>query len=421
MRVSKKNYSLLIGLFFLTLLGNQSFAQDTSSSDGLLVEARKAAFDNKDYPQAKAYLYKALHLSPEYADVKIFLGRIHAWSKEYDSARYYFNSVLKAKPDYEDASVALADLEFWDDHDAQSLQVAEDGLKYHPNSTELLLRKAKALKSMRRFPEAQAAVDKVIEADKNNTEARALANVIKEFSIKNKIGVSYDYVYFDKQFSDPWHLVAFDYSRTTKFGSVTGRINYANRFAESGVQYEVDAYPRISNTFYAYVNAGYSNNVGVFAQWRGGFSLYANIPKGFEGELGVRYLKFSGDPTWIYTGYVGKYYKSWLFGFRTYLTPSVFTNVSSTSYTATARYYYGTADDMIGLSLGYGLSPDDRSNAIQLDGKEKLLSYKTGMSFKKRVARRNVLSFDFTWVNQEYLPQTKGNQYQISVGCLHRF
>lgn len=37
----------------------------------------------------------------------------------------------------------------------------------------------------------------------NNTEARSLANRIKESSFKNKIGLSYDYVYFDKQFADP--------------------------------------------------------------------------------------------------------------------------------------------------------------------------------------------------------------------------
>ncbi len=159
----------------------------------------------------------------------------------------------------------------------------------------------------------------------------------------------------------------------------------------------------------------------MFPQWRGGFSLYANLPKSFEGELGFRYLKFSGDPTWIYTGYLGKYYKSWLFGVRAYLTPGTFTSVASTSYTASARYYYGSADDVIGLNLGYGISPDDRSNLVQLDGSVRLISYKAGLSFKKKVSRTNVLSFDFSWFNQEYLPQTKGNQYQISAGWLHRF
>lgn len=274
---------------------------------------------------------------------------------------------------------------------------------------------------MRKYAEANLIIQQVVKIDRNNSDARSLADRIKELSTKNKIGLSYDYVYFDKQFSDPWHLASFDYTRSTGIGSITGRINYANRFKEDGVQYELEAYPRISKTFYSYVSAGYSDKVGVFPQWRGGFSLYINLPKSYEADLGFRYLKFSGDPTWIYTGYLGKYYKSWLFGIRTYVTPSSFTKTVSASYTASARYYYGGADDLFGINVGYGISPDDRFNSIQLDSKIRLISYKAGLSFKKKVSKNNVITADATWFNQEYLPQTKGNQYQISVGWLHRF
>ena len=146
-----------------------------------------------------------------------------------------------------------------------------------------------------------------------------------------------------------------------------------------------------------------------------------NLPKSYEADLGFRYLKFSGDPTWIYTGYLGKYYKSWLFGVRTYVTPSTFTSTVSASYTASARYYFGGSDDVIGFNAGYGISPDDRLNSIQLDSKIKLISYKAGVSFKKKLSKFSVLSVDGTWFNQEYLPQTKGNQYQFSLGWLQRF
>ena len=394
---------------------------DSLSADGLLVLARKAAFDDKNYELAKFRLYKALRISPGYADIKIFLGRIHTWSKEYDSARYYFSAVLTTNPGYEDAAIAWADLEYWNDDNNKSLAICDSALTYHPQSETLLVKKARALNSARRFAEAQTTIEKALKINHNNTEARLLADRIKEFAKKNKIGISYDYVSFDQQFSDPWHQVSFDYTRTTGIGSVTGRINYANRFKENGVQYEFEAYPHISKTFYSYVSLGYSDNVGVFPQWRGGFSLYANLPKSYEGELGVRYLKFSGDPTWIYTAYLGKYYKSWLFGFRTYLTPGTFTNTVSASYTASARYYYGSADDVIGLNVGYGISPDDRLNSIQLDSKVRLITYKAGLSFKKKIAKFSVIALDGSWYNQEYLPQTKGNQYQISIGWLQRF
>jgi YaiO family outer membrane protein len=412
-----------LSLFLLLLTGFTASAQeiDTTSSDGLLQAAKKAAFDNKDYALAKHYLHKGLAVSPDYADLKIFLGRIHTWTDQKDSARYYFSDVLKAKPDYEDASLGYADLEYWNDNYDKALTIVDSGLHYHASSVDLLVRKAKIYDAMRKYTEADAVIQQVFTIDKNNTEARSLASRVREQSTKNKVGISYDFVYFDRQYSDPWHLSSFEYTRQTGIGSVTARINYANRFQEGRFQYEVDAYPRLSKTFYSYVSAGYSETPGVFPKWRAGFSLYANLPKSFEADLGFRYLFFSGDPTWVYTGAVGKYYKSWWFNLRAYLTPATYSNAVSTSFTGTARYYFGTADDYFGFSAGYGISPDDRANSIQFATKQQLIAYKAGGSFRKKVSRFSVISTDINWMNQEYLPDTHGNQYQFSIAWLLRF
>ena len=370
--------------------------------------------------KAKDYLYRGLAISPNYSDLRIFLGRIYTWTNQYDSAKSCFEFVIKNKPDYEDVSLAYSDLEYWNDHYANALTVCNNGLQYHPQSEELLIRKTKILRAQKNYHQADSIVQYILKLNKNNSDARRLADQIKEESAKNKISVSYDYVYFDKQFANPWHLASIEYGRSTKIGTVIGRINYANRFASNGIQLEADAYPKISKTFYSYVNLGYSNDVGVFPQWRGGFSLYANLPKSFEGELGFRYLKFTGTPTWIYTGYLGKYYKSWLFGARTYITPSDYTSKVSASYSLSGRYYFGnTADDLIGATIGYGISPDDRINVVQFGNQ--LTSYKFGAFFKRKITRMTVLSIDLTWINQEYLPQTFGNQYQIGVSWQFRF
>lgn len=411
--------SISLQLLFLLSVVVAS-AQDTTSSDGLLVEARKAAFEKKDYPLAKTYLYKALAKSPDYADIKIFLGRIYTWTDMPDSARYFFHDVLRKDPSYADASFALGSLEYWNDDNNTALRVVDSGLQYHPASEDLLLLKAKIFYSARRYAEAQVAIDKLLAVNKNSTEGRSVARWIRPFAAKNTIGMSYDYVYFDKQFKDPWHLASFDYGRTTGIGNVTARINYANRFTKNAAQFELESYPRISKTFYSYVSLGFSDTTGVFPHWRGGFSLYANLPKSFEADLGVRYLKFSDD-VFVYTAYLGKYYKSWLFGARTYITPSTYTNTVSASYSVSARYYYGSTDDVVGFVLGYGISPDDRYNSIQLDESVRLISYKAGASFKKKIGESSVISADANWFNQEYLPDTKGNQYQISLGWLLRF
>ena len=412
-------------MFFIFILGalllssTNLFAQtDTTSSDGLFQAARHAAFDEKDYNKAKQLSLKALGISPDYADIKIFLGRLYSWTKGYDSAKICFSQVLAAKPDCEDASLALADVQYWNDDNADALKTIDDALKYHASSTDLLIRKAKVLAAMQSYKQADSLVNVLLKQNKNNTDALSLANNIRNNIALNKIGVAYDYVGFNKSFpsNDPWHLASLSYTRQSKAGSFTARVNYANRFKENGLQYEIEAYPRISKTFYSYVEAGYSDNVGVFPQWRGGLSLYANLPKSFEAEAGWRYLYFSA-PTNILTAYLGKYYKNYLFALRTYFTPGG--SGLSQSYNLFTRYYFGNANDYLELLVGTGISPDERSISQLIANN--LKTYKASLEFKHEINTVNIISFNASIINQELLSGLKGNQFQVGIGYQRRF
>jgi len=403
---------LFIFLFCITDVKAQS-------ADDLFAQARKAAFDESNYPKAIALSKTALQGSPDYADIRVFLGRLYTWSKKTDSARLAFNEVITKQPKYEDAYVGLGYLEYWNDNSEKALTVVNNGLKSVPASEPLKLLKAKLLNDLRRWQEADEIVSEVLKNNPSLTEARSLASRIKENSAKNKVSLSYDYIYFDKQFDDPWHLVSVDYGRQTKYGSIIGRVNYANRFNTNGYQFELDMYPRISNTFYAYVSGGVSNTVGVFPKYRGGFSLYANLPLSFEAEAGFRFLHFS-DNTWIYTASVSKYYKSFWFNFRTYLTPS--TNAVSQSYALTTRYYFGGVDDYFSLALGTGLSPDDNQSNVLLNSSiYRLKSNNISLGYRKSIKTFNVLTLKVGYDNQEYLKDTKGNQLDFGIGYLRRF
>ncbi len=410
----------LLSLICLLFSFGLSQAQEQNvSSDDLFTTARKAAFDQKDYPTAISLSKQALAKSPDYADIRIFLGRLYTWTKQPDSARQAFNLVLSKQPDNADAALALGSLEFWEDNSEKALEHVNSGLKYHSDAKDLLLLKAKILNDLKRWPEANIEIEKVIKVDPNMTEARTLAARIRENSAKNKIGVSYDFIHFDKQFDDPWHLLSVDYSRQTKIGSIIGRVNYGNRFNTSGLQFEVDAYPRISNTFQAYISGGYSNDVGVFPHYRAGFSLYANLPASFEAEAGFRYLTF-GESTWIYTASVGKYYKSFWFNFRTFLTPS--SDAVSQSFALTTRYYYGGADDYFSLRLGTGLSPDDPQNNILIGNSNyKLRSNNATLGYRKAFKSLNILFVNMGIDNQEYKLNTKGTQIDLGIGYIRRF
>lgn len=393
-------------------------AQSNLTSDELFKSARDAAFEQKNYPKAIELSKMALKQSPDYTDIQIFLGRLYTWSDKTDSARRVFDTLLFKIPELEDASLAAGSLEFWNYNSEKALQIVNAGLGFHPNSPTLLLLKAKVLNDLKKWPEANQVVEKVLKLNPNETGARALSGRIKDNSTKNKIGLTYDYVYFDKQFDNPWHLTSIDYSRQTKKGSVIGRLNYANRFNTNGLQFEVDAYPRISKIFQAYVNGGYSNYVGVFPHYRGGFSLYANLPKGYEAELGFRYLNF-GNNTWIYTASVGKYFKSFWFNLRTFLTPS--NNDLSRSVSFITRYYFGGADDYFTLRLGSGLSPDNAQNNVLIGNNFKLVSNNVMLGYRQSFKTFNVVFVNLGLDNQEYKLDTKGNQFELGIGYLRRF
>lgn len=150
------------------------------SSDGLLQSARSQAFSHKNYPKAIAYLKKGLKLSPDYADLRIFLGRIYTWTDQPDSARHHFNRVLSTDPTNADALSASFDLEYWNDNAAVALTFAETGLKYYPTSEEFTLKRAKALSELSKFAEAQQILSEYILKNPDSNAAIDLLASLKE-------------------------------------------------------------------------------------------------------------------------------------------------------------------------------------------------------------------------------------------------
>lgn len=233
----------------------------------------------------------------------------------------------------------------------------------------------------------------------------------------NTIGIKYDFIYFDKGGNKPWHLLSLEYTRLIKKIPFIARLNYANRFSKSGLQLEAEAYPAISKKVYAYVNAGYSKDSLLFPKYRAGFSLYVSLPAAFEAEGGFRLLYFN-SPTWIYTAAIGKYYKNYWFNFSTFLTPGN-SNILQ-SYFLKTRYYLDD-QDFIMLTLGTGISPDDRNNNIQLNTNNKLGSKKAELSLRSTIKKVNVILISTSWMNEEYQLKKYTNQYNISIGLQRIF
>lgn len=399
-----------------------TFSQVTDVDSAFQV-ARTLAFSSK-YNEATVLCKQILDKSPHYQDVQVLLGRVYFWNNQTDSAVFVLSQSIQQKP-YEDAYLALSDIKRWSNTPLEAQQIAEEGLTFFPTSTDLLIRKIKALSDEGNYLKAYSITDSALsiksdslEPKKENPELRQLAEAFKRKMSKNVFTLSYDYDYFDKQFKNPWHSLSAAYGRQTAYlGRVTARLTLANRFATNGSQLEVDAYPSLGKKMYAYLNAGYSADA-IFPHYRTGITIYRNLPHAFEAGLGIRVLYFS-KATVLYVGSIGKYSGNFWLSLRPTFIASDNGKRFSQSYAFVTRYYLKTSFDYITLTVGYGLSTDDRSRETLLQNPD-LKSFRLGLAVQKLMRGTNIISLSAGFVNGEYIQGSKDIGNNISAGISYQ-
>ncbi|MNK22825.1 Beta-barrel assembly-enhancing protease [compost metagenome] len=409
---------LSITLSLQLLFAGYVLAQDANNltSDELFTQARNIPKEKANYPKIISTLKLALEKSPDYADIRLFLGRVYTWNDNLDSARFQFNQVIAKEPKNIEAYSAIFDTEYWNDNYSRALDHANQGLLYDPNSSELLIKKAKALNALKDNRQALAVLKSFTKENPTQDTVKSYYNMLRKQSAKNLIDLSYEYVYFDKRFDDPWHYTSIDYTRNTSLGSITGRLMYSNRFKTNGLQGEIEAYPSISKGIYAYVGAGYSQS-DIFPRFRAGLSLYYSLPKSFDAETGIRYLNFDPSQTYIFVLAVGKYTGNFYFNFKSYISPDV--DLFSHSYTLSARYYFSDRYNFIGVQIGTGISADDRLRNIE--GVGNLHTYKAGINYSRDLFKNFTVAASGLWFYEQYRTEEWGNQIGLGISLIKRF
>lgn len=173
------------------------------------------------------------------------------------------------------------------------------------------------------------------------------------------IGVDYEYEFFGDGDGDldPWHMVSGELGHRFSGGTVIGRVNWGRRFGREGMQYEVDAYPKLGRGTYMYLNAGVSSD-DIFPDRRFGAQIYRSVGNGFELSIGGRLLQFDATDVKIYTGSVGKYAGNWYVT----LTPTFADSDSRDNVSASGqlmvRRYFADADDYAGFRANFGQVPE---------------------------------------------------------------
>lgn len=353
------------------------------------------------------------------SDVALLMGRTYAWDGMYDSARVVLQDVLVQRPENMEAYDALSDVEFWADNNARAIEYCNAALKLEPESPKFAMKKARILYSDEQYNEAVDVLETYLHENPGEPDFLLKLKEYRLDAMKNKIRVVYTYDSFDSDFNrDPWHFLALSYGRKTKLGSVIARLNYANRFDSNGLQFEVDAYPKIGENNYAYVNYGYSSDA-LFPGNRFGFELYHNFPKAWEGSIGMRYLDFSSSGVDIYTATLGKYVGNYWISLRSYVTPD--TDGTSVSGALSVRRYFADSENYLGLKLSYGVSPDDNRKPIDTEKNLTLKTRSVRAEYNRLIKKIWIVSAGFNVGSEQLEPGNYSGYYSFDIGFSRLF
>jgi YaiO family outer membrane protein len=240
------------------------------------------------------------------------------------------------------------------------------------------------------------------------TNQHALATSIRA------LAVDYRYATFMGDI-DAWHMSSVSMGDTRSRGSVVGRVNYARRFATNGLQAEVDAYPTIAKGTYAYVNVGYSRSE-IFPGWRSGAELFRSLPRGYEGSLGYRQLRFGGPTVNLFTGSLARSTANYWFSLRPYVrdTPAG----ASASASLTARWYGPDPDNSVGARLGFGTSPTDDVFLSQL---ARTSAMSAAINASRSASNRTVTNWALTLEREKFSSSGYRNRLEFGFGLKIRY
>ena len=235
--------------------------------------------------------------------------------------------------------------------------------------------------------------------------------------------MEYRFDFFSKPWVRRWHIVGLRTDVDVKGSRVIGRINYGRlvganlgEVAGGNLQYQVEAYPRLGPSDYAYLALAYSGSK-LFPGQQYGAEWFHSFDKGFEASLGLHYLRWK-DPFWFYTGSVGKYLGNYWFSLRTYISSAE--KLTGQTYTFSARRYLATGDDYLGLMLEYGTSPEDLSYLIDFPEIKRLRSLGARVSYQ-RLLNNWLFKAELGYRNEEYRADLTRDHLNTRLHLLYHF
>ncbi|PZD79469.1 YaiO family outer membrane beta-barrel protein [Mesonia sp. K7] len=408
----------------LFLVGNIVFSQ--INTDSLLIKSLE------DYKEEKYELvikqsHTAIKVAPDYLDFYQLLGRTHQSLKQTDSARYYYKYVIDRNTAYQASFTYLANLEIAEENYEEAHLVLDKAIETHPEEKDFQYKKYALYQIESNYEQAYEYGKELSQRNPQDQDLTQELIWIESKFKTDRIGLNYSLTLIDRENVGPWHLPSIQYIRERSWGSLIGRVSYANRFFDGasiidGFQYELESYVFMGKEKknYSYGQVSYSPDI-VFPEWQLGYSYYHNFNKGWETELGIRYRKIKTPDDSFVAGVagLGKYIGSYWVNLRGY-----FLNYDSKVYpaiTLTTRCYMNTRYDYATIILGYGSSPDERSIQGLINQRLSASSYRAGLGYFRLLGEHYVIGIQGVYNNQEYIEGETQNELELFTTLQYKF
>jgi len=362
-----------------------------------------------------------------YVDQLLGSGRQYVFKENTDSALIEFNKALAASPNDTNALTYTINLLVDKKRYKEALVYIRKGRSAYPNAPYYLLMEARVYENMKQYNNAWLASDTLAKLNPSDLSDANYQKYLYNLTLKNEIGVGFLHSTYDYQ-SLVSNVATIFYTHKFEKWTFTPRIDYAGRPWGTGFEAGLEAYYHNAPKWYSYFLATYAGpkNV-VFPDLRLGYSLFHGLNKGWEAELGIRYIKsdtvsITGEPAGKIVAGVASLSKEandFYFNLRGYLI-----NFNSSDYWSallTSRYYLNNHSDYFSVLMGYGTAPDDFTLNYEIT---KLLAYKTvivGAGYSKQINYRTTFGIFATWDNEQVRETQFHNEYDLYFLLLRRF
>jgi len=338
-----------------------------------------------------------------------------------DSALYCFDRVLEGNAADSLAHLNKVNLLMMKREFSQALKSVDIALQQYEYAEPLLLRKVIVLDSLEQYTAAANYAD-TLSKRFDQRKYREYASFLRSKTMKHAFGLSFLNSTFsgvDDAAAPPAYRIATLYytRRLSPKVSYGAQLLFTGRQSGTGIMGEADLTYKPNKLLYWNAAIGISNNV-LLPKYRLSYSLYRQLGKGFEGEIGGRFLEVVDVKALSLVAGASKSFDPFVLNVRLFAIREQ--QDLYFAFQAGAKYELSEAD-LLQASFGLGTSPDDRSRLILLPELGGVMSRSVGAGYRRTINYRTSIGLNGNYTSQKIGTATFRNQYDLLLALQVKF